>query len=554
MPKYTIQVPDGRKVTAEAPDEASAMAGIQEWYAAEEAKAAKVLPGAAAGAGAVTPLMGPQQNYEGALREVRAASFPNATDEEFQRAVEGLNMKPLNTQQIAQQDQLFGFGDELAALSSAGTDALMGKDFGGSFAAWQRLNEARRDLGVEQNGGMGQAASVLGQLTSLGASAPGRAAAAPSLLKTAATSGTTGAIMGGVQGFGSTSGDVGQRLQGAQTGAIAGGIVGAAAPLAFEAGGKLVNNFLQNRATSAAIKNAPSAADLKQASSSLFKSVDQSGVTVDTNKFSGLVNQLAQDAKKMRINPSLDPKATGAYEELIGALADVQKNGGALTISDIHTLRQIAQKAAISTEGRDAMFANKIVDGLDNFVTQSGNLVVPANRLGSGSNAGNDLMKAISTWGQARRVGLIEEAIYKAGNQASGVENGLRIQFRQLLQNKKTRSLFTKAEIQALEKVANGTGTANIARLIGKFGFGGGSASNMLGGTIGASAGLGLGGPLGAVIAAVLGTGAKKLSGVMTEKAAERAARVVATPNIPQIVRNPRRIQSTTIPLLAGGD
>jgi hypothetical protein len=32
MPKYTIQVPDGRKVTAEAPDEATALAGVQDWH------------------------------------------------------------------------------------------------------------------------------------------------------------------------------------------------------------------------------------------------------------------------------------------------------------------------------------------------------------------------------------------------------------------------------------------------------------------------------------------------------------------------------------------
>src|SRR5678810_1003436 len=48
MPTYTIQVPDGRTVTAEAPDEATAMKGIQDWYKANpkaEAKAPELSTG-----------------------------------------------------------------------------------------------------------------------------------------------------------------------------------------------------------------------------------------------------------------------------------------------------------------------------------------------------------------------------------------------------------------------------------------------------------------------------------------------------------------------------
>jgi hypothetical protein len=282
----------------------------------------------------------------------------------------------------------------------------------------------------------------------------------------------------------------------------------------------------------------------------MFKNVDQSGVTVNTPKFSQFVQGLASQAKRDRINPNLDPKAFGAYEELIGALNDVQKNGAALTISDMHTLRQIAQRAAVSSEGRDAMFANRIVDGIDSFVTSPGALKPPGGRIGNATNAGNEMLNAISTWSRARKVGLVEEAIYKAGNQASGLENGLRIQFRQLLQNPKTRRLFSPVELREIEKVANGTMTSNVVRLLGKFGWGGGSSSNGLGGFLGASVGFGAGGPAGAVAAALLGSGARKLSGVMANNAAERAAKVVATPNIPQVQMPFPQIGGAGVPLL----
>jgi hypothetical protein len=309
-------------------------------------------------------------------------------------------------------------------------------------------------------------------------------------------------------------------------GRVVGDAVGAAGQKVADA----VTGASQRGLTSAAIKGAPAADDLAQASRQMFQEVDNSGVTVDPNRFGNFVVGLLRKAAKDRMNPSLDPKAYAAFQEIAKAADDAMRGNGVLTISDLHTLRQIAQKAAISSEGRDAMFANRIVQGIDDFITSPSATIVPP---GSKDSA-NTLLNAISTWGRSKRVGLIEEAIYKARNQASGFENGLRIQFRQLLQNKRTRALFTKPELQAIQAVANGTSLSNAMRLLGKFGFGGGSASNMLGGTIGFGAGsMTPLGPLGGILAAGVGTGARKATEVLSKKAAERAAQVVATPNIP---------------------
>jgi hypothetical protein len=442
------------------------------------------------------------------------------------------------------QGLTFGFGDELYAGATAPIRALPGLlkgegyDLGKAYEAG--LQNQRQ--GDRQTQALNPVASGVGEVTGAIVNPASRVlapvkGAAPIVNVMRGVGG--GAATGAAYGFGSADGDMGDRLRGAATGGGIGAGMGLVAPWLAKKGGDLVEGIAQNRATSKAIQGAPSAADLKAQASQLFQAVDNSGVTADTGKFSTLVQGLVTGAKRDRINPNLDPKATAAYQELIGALDDVQKNGGSLTISDLHTLRQIAQKSAVSSEGRDAMFSNRIVHALDSFISGPGNLKLPSNRLGQGGQAGNELLKAISTWGRARRVGLVEEATYKAQNAASGFENGLRVEFRKLLQNKKTRSLFTKAELAAREKVANGTPLSNAMRLLGHFGFDLGSGRNFLGGMIGVGAGS-LAGPLGALAVGAAGTGARSAGQALTRSAADRAARVVATPNVPNVtIRNP---------------
>lgn len=323
--------------------------------------------------------------------------------------------------------------------------------------------------------------------------------------------------------------------------------LGTAFPLAGAAINRAGQKAAQTAATSAAIKNAPAAADLKSAASSLFQQVDQAGVTVEPQAFSQFVVDLARKAQADRINPKLDPKAYAAFEELGGLMGEVA-NGRPLTLSELHNMRQIAQRAAVSSEGRDAMFANRIVEALDDFVTKPG-----ATTTANGPATGNMLMEAISTWGRARRVGLVEEAIAKAQNTASGLENGLRIEFRKLLNNKRTAGLFTPTERAEMEKVVRGTVGANLMKLLGKFGFGAGNASNMLGGTIGSGIGATIGAPLGPagslIGAGIAGGGAslaRKGAEKLTERAAERAAKVVATPNVP--VLPPRALPPGVLP------
>jgi hypothetical protein len=107
-----------------------------------------------------------------------------------------------------------------------------------------------------------------------------------------------GAATGATYGFGSADGDMGDRLRGAATGGGIGAGMGLVAPWLAKKAGDAVEGVLQNRATAQAVKNAPAAADFRAESSAMFRAVDQAGVTVDTNKFSGLVQKLVSDAKR----------------------------------------------------------------------------------------------------------------------------------------------------------------------------------------------------------------------------------------------------------------
>lgn len=490
-----------------------------------------------------------QEKYDAALEENRKL-YPNLSDEQWDAFKS--QFKPYNAAGLINPGMSFGLNDELAGLVAGTGELVQGRDFGKGFNAGMNLEQARTDLGREQSGPLGVATEVLGGLASGGPlkASVSAATTAPSLLKTTLTSAPTGMVMGGLYGLTSTPGGVEERLHGAATGALTGGAVGALAPAVGAAVGSVVNKAAQRSAQRAAvteaIKDAPRANELKSAASDLFKAVDNSGIAIDTNQFSGFVKGLVTKAKKMRINPTLNPKSTGAFEELIGALDDVQRNGGKLAISDIHTLRQIAQDAALRAEPRDALFADMIVDGLDDFITKPGNMSFPPNRLGTNAG-GNDLLNAISTWGRAKRVGLVESAIDRAKNAASGFENGLRVEFRKLLNNDRTKHLWTKLEREELERVVRGSSVGNLTKLAGMFGFNLGSGSaNVVGGSLGLL--------VGGIPGAILGAGARKASEALTGRAANRAAQVVATPNIPEIPASLLKLlpAGTTLPVGLG--
>jgi len=322
---------------------------------------------------------------------------------------------------------------------------------------------------------------------------------------------------------------------GAAGGALA-PIAGAAVEKAGAGVAKGLTNIVQNKLTKAATASAPSARELAQASRDMFQAADNAGVSVNADKFVKLVGGLAQSAQKDHINETLDPKAFATFGHLVTIAKSALDGTRPLTLSDLHTIRQIAQRAAVSTEGRDAMFANRIVDGIDQFMTKGDGLI---------GGTAKDLMSGISTWARSKKVGLLETAMQKAENYPSGLESGLRAQFKSLLNNKATANLFTPVERQAMQDVVGGAAPVKALRLLGMFkGFGGAGLGAMLGTAFGP-----LGTGIGTAVGGAAGVAGKKITEKATEAAATRAAKIVATPNIPAAKQLPNLLAPAAMPL-----
>ena len=265
---------------------------------------------------------------------------------------------------------------------------------------------------------------------------------------------------------------------------------------------------------------APSAVQLKNTSRQIYKEIDDFGVTINANSYGKLVEKIKGDLQSNGLDPQITPKAFQALKRL------EEKVGSELTLSELDTLRKVAKSATSSLENAEKALGNSIIDSIDNFLDNADakNLNGPAQSL---SQIGERYKVARNLWGRARRSELLDDAVKSAREQASGFENGIRIQFRQIIKNKKLSKFFTKEELAEMQKVVRGTKSANLARLFGKLGFTDGQTSNLIGGTIGGALGGAAFGVEGVVVVPIIGFVSKKLAENLTKNNAKFANQVI---------------------------
>lgn len=325
-------------------------------------------------------------------------------------------------------------------------------------------------------------------------------------------------------------------------------MVGAGQPLASAGMADAIPDTLgtamaQKAATNAAIQNAPTAAALKSAASQAFESsVGGTPLAVSDNAYMRFMGDVQDALKRFRPNQNNDPQTTGLLSHLT-SLADTANTPGAVVdLKDLHLARQLAGQVAQSP-GREGTMGSIVVNQLDNFI---GGLT-PSDILGGADpfQAANDLANGISTWNRATKVGLINDAVTKADTYPSGTTNGLKTSFSQMMRSPDYQR-FSPPEQAAIRQVAKGTPGQNTLSLLGKLGFspGGNGAHNVIGGALGAGlSSAALTPVLGPVVGPAVGTaasmavsgGARAAAAKMALNSADRAARIVATPNIPTI-------------------
>ena len=400
---------------------------------------------------------------------------------------------------------------------------------GGDAGQYQDEFKAADEALREKTGGARTAGNITGSvaalaplgMTSVGGRLLGTVGSLPQRL---IAGGTSGAVLSGAD-TAARGGDLGQ----VGTSMALGAGLGTLFPAAGAIKNKIGQSVAQSRATTKAIKGAPAASELRATASALFENSRAANAGVNADTFKEFASKLVDKAMKAEIDPTLDGQAVDVYRKMVDIVNDGASAGG-IKLSRLHNLRQLAQDVVIEAKkDRTKRFANEIIDGLDDLI---GGLK-PEQMVGAGGKqAANDMLEGISTWARAKKLAIIEEAITQAEFQASGVTNGLRLKFQAILRNPKTRALFNQAELAEIKRVANGGVVDNIARLIGKFGFGlGNNGNNVVGGSIGLA--------LGGIPGMMVGSAARKGSEILTTRAAERAAKAVATPNLPVLPKLP---------------
>jgi len=248
---------------------------------------------------------------------------------------------------------------------------------------------------------------------------------------------------------------------------------------------------------------APDLQTINKAKNAAYDQLDNFGVKVKSEVFDKFADRVNARLIKEGADPTLTPKSTAALRRIVEA------KGSAKSLSELDTLRKIAKGAANDIDKTDARLGNIIIAELDSSIDKLS------------SQIGGKFKEARGLAQRAFKSQDVADMIENASHTASGLENGLRIEARKILKNKKRRKGFTSEELKALRKIEQGTTTANVAKFLGKFGISEGQATSMLGASIGIGGGGAIGsafGPAGAAVGAL----AVPAIGQIAKKTAQR--------------------------------
>ncbi len=195
MPIFEIETPDGRTLDIEAGDEASAIAGAQQWYAANPTPDPKAVLDAEVAAG--------KHDGSGLFGSFGAGA---------QRVSDML------TDPLGVQDELVGAGGFARKLVTSGGDI---GEAGAEYTRMAEIERAKRRRARDVSGVPGMVGEVI---TGIGTTGIGKApAAAMGAWETLKQAMKAGGVYGGVTGATNAEGGAGERLKGA----VQGGLIGA---------------------------------------------------------------------------------------------------------------------------------------------------------------------------------------------------------------------------------------------------------------------------------------------------------------------------------------
>jgi len=337
----------------------------------------------------------------------------------------------------------------------------------------------------------------------------------PTLAGKLALSALAGAGTGATYGFMEGEGDVQSRLDDAMTGGAVGGLVGVAAPGVARLAGMLADKVGSNRAVRGVIDAAPALDDLKARAQAAYARADDAA-PIPRERFAGAADEIADATYAIGRDPDLTPRSQKVMDKIFET-AEVDR-AASIGFKDVERLRRMAGAPAGMTNDRAEMaVGSRIIQGIDDFID------------GASDEMGGAAKEARALWKQLRTSEMLDEAFEKAARQASGFENGIRIQFRNILNNPNRARGLPPDVKKAMEAVVNGTPGGNLLRRIGRMmGPGLGAQTNMLGAGLSAGAGATLGSMTGIPGGAFVGAMAPPVLGSLAQRGAERSTKTMA--------------------------
>lgn len=113
---------------------------------------------------------------------------------------------------------------------------------------------------------------------------------------------------------------------------------------------------------------APSIADLRASAKQAYQQVDNSGVRVSTDSLNGMADSL-QDKMADRLDPTLHPEATAAYNRVMRYATDQPQAAAPATFTQLDNLRRVVADAGGSIKPADRALARQILDHVDDYVS-----------------------------------------------------------------------------------------------------------------------------------------------------------------------------------------
>lgn len=260
------------------------------------------------------------------------------------------------------------------------------------------------------------------------------------------------------------------------------------------------------------IINAADSTRLKAEAGRGFEGFRQSGTSLSPENYVSFLAKSEVDLADEGFSKRLHPTLSAVFKDLTDEISDQPKSA-----QDLLRIRRtigIAQRSTAPELADERRLADQFQENFDDFVE-----ALPGSE---------QWQKARRIYQQGKKAELIEEALDRASLVQTGLENGIRIEFRKLLNNQKKIRGFSKAEKDALRKVVEGDFTANTLKKIGKFSFGSGQQSGFVGGVTGGVIGASLLGPVGAAVAPLTGLAAQRGAQARTQRAADVLRALIA--------------------------